>query len=108
MEGLTTDFSRFGYVELDQAGTLLKEYSNNPHILDGDNIQIFFNLNSGCVFISDEDFNVAMMNGDKLELFYFCPYCGHEGFLEDMKHKPEDQDCINYMEQIGVEDIDTE
>jgi hypothetical protein len=42
-----------------------------------------FNRNSGNVFLTNSEFQVAMMNGDKLESFYSCPNCGHEGFKED-------------------------
>lgn len=98
----TQDLSKFGYRELGMAGELLTAYSENPGVLDGDEIHIEFNPNSGTVFLVDEDFNVAMMNGDKLEQWYYCPYCGHEGFLEDMDHEPEHSECIEYMEQIGV------
>jgi len=104
----TQDFGKFGYIELAEAGKLLTKYANNPNILDGDNISIEFNPRSGNVFLVDEDYNVAMMNGDTLEQWYNCPYCGHEGFLEDMKHKPEDDDCTEYMEMIGVTEDEVE
>ena len=42
------------------------------------------------------------MNDDKLEIWYSCPYCGHEGFKEDLLHNPEDEDCTEYLKQIGV------
>lgn len=79
----TQDLSKFGLVELDEAGTLLKEYANNSSVLDGSEVHVEFNPNSGNVFLVDEEYNVAMMNGDTLELWYSCPYCGHEGFLEE-------------------------
>jgi hypothetical protein len=42
------------------------------------------NTHSGNVFLTDEDCNVLMMNGNKLEGFYSTPYEGHEGFLKDL------------------------
>lgn len=42
------------------------------------------NQNSGNVFLTDDDCNVLMMNGDKLEGFYNSPYEGHEGFFNDL------------------------
>lgn len=103
MEQNTQDFSKFGLIELDEAEKLLKEYANNPNVLDGNGIKVEFNPNSGNVFLVDEDYNVAMMNGDTLEQFYTCPQCGFEGFLEDMNHEPVDDECTEYMEGIGVE-----
>ena len=96
----TQDLSEFGYIQLDEAGTLLKAYADNPNVLEGSNINVEFNPNSGNVFLVDEDYNVAMMNGDNLELFYFCPICGHEGFLEDMEHREDDEECQEYLNEI--------
>jgi hypothetical protein len=81
----TQDFSKFGYRELDIAGDLLKAYANEPSILPGDTIQVEFNPNSGNVFLVDSEYNVAMFNGDKMERFYNCPNCGHEGFAEEFR-----------------------
>jgi len=101
MEENTRDLSKFGHRELTTARDLLNEYLKG---FDGlsDGIAVEFNPNSGNVFLVDEDYNVAMMKGDKLELWYNCPYCGHEGFKEDMKHKPLAADCTEYLKQIGV------
>ncbi len=43
-----------------------------------------------------------MLNGDKLEPWYSCPYCGHEGFKSDMAHVPESSECSEYLKQIGI------
>lgn len=47
-------------------------------------VTIMMNTNSGNVFLTNEDCQVAMLNGDTLESFYYTPYSGHEGFLEDL------------------------
>jgi len=96
----TQDLSKFGYIELDKAGTLLKAYANNPMVLNGSEINVEFNPNSDKVFLIDEDYNVAMMNGDNLELWYSCPICGHEGFLEDMEHNEDNEECQEYLDEI--------
>lgn len=49
-------------------------------VLDGDNITIEFNPNSGNVFIVDDDYNVAMFNNDTLEQFYSCLYAVMKDF----------------------------
>lgn len=41
------------------------------------------NRNSGCVFLTNSEYQAAAMNGDKLELWHNCPNCGHEGFEDD-------------------------
>lgn len=99
----TNDLSKFGYIELKETARLLNAYvDNGKNILDGDGVKVGFNPNSGCVFLVDEDYNVAMMNGDDLELWYNCPICGHEGFLEDMQHGEDDEECQEYLKDIGA------
>lgn len=88
---VTADFSEYGYRELDIAAELLKQYCENTHLLE-DEVSLMFNKNSGCVFLTDSNCNVAMLNGDKLERFYSCPNCGHEGFFEEFrKHEDENK-----------------
>lgn len=99
-EVTTTDLAEFGFRELHEAGNLLKAYASNG--LDGfthDEVRVMMNRNSGNVFLVNSDYQVAMMNGNDLELFYSCPECGHEGFLEDMEHDGNDE-CKQYMKDI--------
>lgn len=104
--GNTRDLLDFGYRELDMAGDLLKAFKtvNDDTTYLGSNITIEFNPNSGCVFLVDEDYNVAMMNGHNLEDWFSCPICGHEGFKEDMKHNENNAECQDYLKDIGVVD----
>ena len=88
----TTDLSHFGFRELKMAAELLTAYCENPPDYLGDGVQVMMSTESGNVFLTDEDFNVAMMNGDKLDAWLFTPYEGHEGFLEDLIHDLDPQD----------------
>ena len=47
-------------------------------------VKVAMNRDSGNVFLVNEDYQCAMMNGDKLESFYSSPYDVHEGFLEEL------------------------
>lgn len=49
-----------------------------------DNVRLAFNKNSGYVFLVNDDYQCAMMNGNNLECFYTSPYDGREGFLDDL------------------------
>ena len=100
----TTDLSKFGRIELDMIIELLQAWKEQdlPDDFDDDGITIMFNTHSGCVFLTNTEYQVAMMNGEKLERWYNCPNCGHEGFKEDMKHEPEDNDCTRYMQELGI------
>ena len=86
---VTTDLSRFGYRELKMAASLLAAYCENPPDFLGHGVTVMFNTHSGCVFLTDEDFNVGMMNGDRLEQFHICCECGAEGFAEEI----DDHEC---------------
>ena len=99
---VTADLSNFGRRELRRAVELLEALTTiEPEFL-GDGLTLNFNMDSGNVFLSDEDYNVGMMNRNKLEQWFTCPYCGHEGFIHEMKHDAVNQACTDYMEQIGV------
>ena len=97
----TTDLSKFGHRERDMSEELLKAWRKQglPDNFYDEDVTIMFNTHSGCVFLTNSEFDAAMMNGDTLEMWYNCPICGHEGFLEDMDHGDDDE-CQEYLEQI--------
>lgn len=103
---VTSDWQDFGYREREMAKELLS-YIDEAEDLYG-TPKIMFNTRSGYVFLSDDDFRVWMMNGDCLEEWFTCPYCGYEGFLEDMKHEPEGMECMDFMHDIGIDVIEYE
>lgn len=88
----TTDLKKFGFRELKMAAELLAAYCENPPEFLRDGIELMMNTSSGNVFLTDEDFNVAMMNGERLDAWLFTPYDGHEGFLDELtdQHDPQD------------------
>ena len=94
----TTDLGDFGFRELKLAAELLAAYCESPPDFLTSRIQLMMNTHSGCVFLTDEDFNVAMMNGGSLEQWLFCPECGAEGFAEDFPDKP---CCRSYLREIA-------
>jgi hypothetical protein len=96
-EIVTSDWSKFGYQEIEEAKELL---SHIKEIESYGKVEVLLNTHSGYVFLSDEDSKVWMMNGNIIKEWYSCPYCGHEGFLEDMEHEPEDEECSRYIESI--------
>jgi len=103
-EVVTTDLADFGGRERKMARELLEAWSEQglPEDFDDDEVRIHFNRHSGYVFLSNASFEVAMLNGDNLESWYYCPYCGHEGFKEDMMHDAENEECTRYLQEIGV------
>jgi hypothetical protein len=102
-EIVTSDLSQFGRRELAIAGELLSTLytvRDRTKYL-GDGIQVFMNKHSGNVFLCDEDYNVAMMNGHDLEDFLNCPECGHEGFGEDILAYGQ-QCCNDYLNDMNA------
>ena len=53
-------------------------------------VKVAMNRNSGYVFLVNDDYQVCMMSGDKLESFYSSPYDGHEGFLDELLEMVDD------------------
>lgn len=85
----TTDFSRFGYRERKMAEELLMAWREQglPEDFYDDEVAIMMNLYSGYVFLTNSEYQVAMMNGDQLESFYTDPETGEEGFREDLSEE---------------------
>jgi len=81
----TTNLADFGYIEREELIRLLTAW-HKQGLPDGfckEKVEIMFNRNSGYVFLTNSEFQVAMMNGDLLAIWYNCPKCGYEGFEED-------------------------
>lgn len=85
MNYTTTDLKDFGYYELKETARLIQAKIDwgFPDDFYEDEVTIMMNKKSGNVFFTNSNFQVAMMNGDTLESFYYCYECGHEGFKED-------------------------
>ena len=100
----TEDLADFGYREQRAAQDLFEAWKSNGLPVDFYNsgVKIGFNMNSGYVFLTNSDYQVAMCTTneqDQLELysFYTSPYEGKEGsfdeLLEEYKEMhPEDQE----------------
>ena len=83
----TRNRAYFGSREKEMARELWRAEAQQglPDGVSDDNLQIELNPNSGKVFFTNDDFQVVMLNGDKLEQFFYCSECGNEGFAEDVK-----------------------
>ena len=81
----TTDLSEFGYRELRELSKLINAMILNglPNDFADDKVIAMMNKNSGIVFLTNDDYQVCLLEGDELVSFYTCPNCGHEGTKED-------------------------
>ena len=105
MENMTTtDFADFGYRERKMAMELMAAMHSQglPDDFWDEGVGIMMNTHSGNVFLTNNEYQAAMMNGNSLETFYSCPICGHEGFKEDMDHDG-GSECDEYLEDIGID-----
>lgn len=87
----TTDLADFGYSERSMLIDLLKAWDEQglPESFYDEEVRFMMNKESGFVFLTNSEYQTAMMNGDKLEIWHTCCNCGHEGFAEDCQIKEE-------------------
>lgn len=85
----TTDFSKFGYRERKLAEQLLHIWNEQglPEDFCDDEVTIMMNTHSGNVFLTNAEFQAAMMNGEKMESFYTDPETGEEGFKNELSQE---------------------
>lgn len=101
-EVVTADLSKFGYRELSLASEVLEAYSTQGADFLGDSITLNFNTHSGYVFLPDEDYRVGMVDPDGyLREWFFCPYCGIEGFDGDSTYGPHDEENFSFEQNEG-------
>ena len=102
-ETTTTDLAKFGFRERRMAADLLATSCDHgfPADFEDEGVTIMMTMHNGHVFLTNADFQTARMNGDKLESFYSCPECGHEGFADEMRHDG-NAECTLYLEAFGV------
>lgn len=81
----TIDLADFGIRELQELRDILTAWIEHglPDDFDHDEVRPMMNRNSGNVFLTNAEYQTAMLSGDKLESWYYCFNCGHEGFKED-------------------------
>ncbi|HUD45167.1 MAG TPA: hypothetical protein VMR41_06490 [Patescibacteria group bacterium] len=82
---ITADFSQFGIRELIFAQRLIKAYTEEGADFLNSGITINFNTHSGYVFLSDDDYNVGVLDEEETHIvqFFSCPECGYEGTQHD-------------------------
>ena len=86
-ETTTTNLADFCYRERELLIELLQAWHSQglPEDFHFEEVTPMFNRNSGHVFLTNAEYQACMMNGSKLETWYNCPNCSHEGFAEDCK-----------------------
>jgi|SRR5690606_30750378 len=99
----TENLSDFGIREISMLRDIFDAWLKNglPEGFEQDNLRPAMNMNSGYVFLVNDDYHVAMMNGDNLEIYHTLPYSGLEGFISDLLNENNlddmHQDDIEYL-----------
>lgn len=109
-ETTTTNLADFGWRERKLAAELLMVSCDQgfPSDFEDEGVQLMFNRNNGNVFFVNDKYQIAMMNGDKLESFYYTPYHSYEGFADELLEMyNEDKDNwnqkdIEFLKDIGI------
>lgn len=113
---VTSDLSEFGLRELAELRDILTAWidgSGLPMDFEDDGVIPAFNKNSGWVFLTNDEYQVAILADGKLESFYTTRYNGHEGTFEDLMYEassdwnPEDLEDLLYIAEIRGESDDT-
>lgn len=102
----TQNLADFGQIERDEAALLLTTLggsNDDTKHFGSDGVAVEFNPMSGYVFLVDEDYNVAMMNGHQLEDFYSCPNCGGEGMSSEFREQNDSECCSEYADDLGLD-----
>lgn len=110
--GVTTNLAEFGNRELAEVRDLLTAMIDEglPEDFDRDGTVPAFNKSSGSVFLTNSEYQVCMINPNtgSLESWYFTPYSGYEGFLDDLVEMYQDdpeswnEDDIEYLRELGA------
>jgi len=91
----TTDLAEFGYRELGIAKNLLNAMFEDglPVKFEREGITVMFNTHSGCVFLTNDEYQVCMFNGKELEMYHTCHKCDAEGFEHEIEWNHKRQRC---------------
>ena len=109
---VTENLADFGMREIKMLRDLLNAWLGHglPDDFQNEGVRPAMNRHSGYVFLTNDEYEVAMLSGEKLESFYSSPYEGKEGFFEDLLDEygdmhPEDRRWLHDIAtNLGRED----
>jgi len=98
---VTENFSEFGYREKKSAIELLNAWiegkTARPQLELGDNVRPAFNKHSGWVFLTNDEYEAFILNGEnELEIHLNCPQCGYEGFPDALVDNEDCEECQKF------------
>ena len=101
------DFENWGGREITEAMTLLKLWQEDKFSqVAWDNFdhsgkpKVCFNLQSGMVFLTDDDYQVVIEENNKLVFFVVCGDCGNEGSESEFDPVDDCQECDRIANEV--------
>ncbi len=103
MTAYTENLGDFGIRERAMLAKLLTCENQWPDAFYLKGVKGVANMNSGYVFLVNDDHQCLMMNGDSPELFHSTPYEGHEGLaLKALGEKTMPKKLISVSEELRL------
>lgn len=103
---ITTNLAEFGFIELEEAIKLLSALIDNglPEDFDNKEVILMFNKDSGNVFFTNAEYQVAYRSEDNtLYREYYCQTCGLEDELSSFLMDETRQICNDcFLEETKI------
>ncbi|QBQ74439.1 serine/threonine kinase [Burkholderia phage BcepSauron] len=89
-----TNMANMGRRERDELIAILQAWNDGglPEDFSTEAVQAAFNTHSGLVFLTNADFQAAILRDGALESFYTSPYAGREGTFAELAAEYTDMD----------------
>jgi len=100
---LEESFSNLNLDEVTELLTALKENNTTKIFKDywyDEEVKPVMNKQSGYTFLTNSEYQSAMMNDGKLDIFQNCAECGNEGFSDEFD---KDAECSGCKEIANLE-----
>ena len=91
-QSVTTDLADFGMREHETTRDLLHAWIEFglPDDFEHDEVRVALNMGSGIVFLTNAEFQVAVLRDGYLVSWYSSPFSGHEGTAADLAAEVDD------------------
>ena len=110
----TENLADFGYREYEELKKILEAWFDGnglPDDFDDSGVRPAFNRNSGYVFLTNDEYQVAIEVDGQLESFYTTPYEGYEGTFDELLEEADaswNYEDLEYLRDIAENRGDNE
>lgn len=110
----TENLADFGYREYEELKKILEAWFDGnglPDDFDDSGVRPAFNRNSGYVFLTNDEYQVAIEVDGQLESFYTTPYDGYEGTFDELLEEADaswNYEDLEYLRDIAENRGDNE